>query len=237
MSDRPYAIVATFGVILAAVYSLWAFQRAFTGKPRGENAKMQATSPSARLIVVVPLLGAEPVPRPLPEAGARPHRAHGEARDRPARAEDRLPRAEADKAAKQRRAPPPRRREDAERKLASEEREVILAADRSPITPPDVDWLGDRARARGRRRRGAHRAAAGAAAPPAARPRRSRTSSRPSASSPPAAMLFWQWQRVQRRRPDHHHGGHGARRRLRRVPRRRRPRATALALLRRGRRT
>ena len=39
--DRPYAIVATFGVILAAVYALWAFQRAFTGKPTGENAKMQ----------------------------------------------------------------------------------------------------------------------------------------------------------------------------------------------------
>ena len=39
--DRPYAIVATFGVILAAVYSLWAFQRAFTGKPTGENAKMK----------------------------------------------------------------------------------------------------------------------------------------------------------------------------------------------------
>ena len=37
---------------------------------------------------------AEPVPRPLPEAGARPHRAHGEGQDRPARAEDRLPRAE-----------------------------------------------------------------------------------------------------------------------------------------------
>ena len=35
--DRPYAIVATFGVILAAVYALWAFQRAFTGKPSGEN--------------------------------------------------------------------------------------------------------------------------------------------------------------------------------------------------------
>ena len=33
--DRPYAIVATFGVILAAVYMLWAFQRAFTGKPDG----------------------------------------------------------------------------------------------------------------------------------------------------------------------------------------------------------
>ena len=30
--DRPYAIVATFGVILAAVYLLWVFQRVFTGQ-------------------------------------------------------------------------------------------------------------------------------------------------------------------------------------------------------------
>ena len=46
--DRPYAIVATFGVIFAAVYSLWAFQRAFTGKPRGENAKIRDVSRCAR---------------------------------------------------------------------------------------------------------------------------------------------------------------------------------------------
>ena len=71
----PYAIVATFGVILAAVYMLWAFQRAFTGKPEGENTKMQGRDRSARCVVVAPLLGAQPVPRPLPEAGARPDRA------------------------------------------------------------------------------------------------------------------------------------------------------------------
>jgi NADH-quinone oxidoreductase subunit M len=53
--DRPYAIVATFGVILAAVYSLWAFQRSFTGKPTGENASMRDVS-LRELIVVVPLL-------------------------------------------------------------------------------------------------------------------------------------------------------------------------------------
>jgi NADH-quinone oxidoreductase subunit M len=53
--DRPYAIVATFGVILAAVYGLWAFQRAFTGKPTGENAKMRDVT-LREVIVVVPLL-------------------------------------------------------------------------------------------------------------------------------------------------------------------------------------
>ncbi len=42
--DRSYAIVATAGVILAAVYLLWAFQRAFTGEPRRrerEDARRQ----------------------------------------------------------------------------------------------------------------------------------------------------------------------------------------------------
>jgi NADH-quinone oxidoreductase subunit M len=53
--DRPYAIVATFGVIFAAVYSLWAFQRVFTGKPQGENAKMRDVS-MREVIVVAPLL-------------------------------------------------------------------------------------------------------------------------------------------------------------------------------------
>ena len=53
--DKPYAIVATLGVILAAVYGLWAFQRAFTGKPTGENAKMRDIT-FRELVVVVPLL-------------------------------------------------------------------------------------------------------------------------------------------------------------------------------------
>jgi len=53
--DEPYAIVATFGVILAAVYSLWAFQRAFTGKPRGENAKIRDVT-IREVVVVAPLL-------------------------------------------------------------------------------------------------------------------------------------------------------------------------------------
>jgi NADH-quinone oxidoreductase subunit M len=55
--DRPYAIVATFGVILAAVYALWAFQRAFTGKPSAENVGMKDVS-LRELVVVVPLLAA-----------------------------------------------------------------------------------------------------------------------------------------------------------------------------------
>ena len=53
--DRPYAIVATFGVILAAVYSLWVFQRAFTGKPRVRTPRC-ATSTLREVVVVAPLL-------------------------------------------------------------------------------------------------------------------------------------------------------------------------------------
>ena len=33
--DRPYAIISAVGVILAAVYLLWAFQRVFMGEPPG----------------------------------------------------------------------------------------------------------------------------------------------------------------------------------------------------------
>jgi len=53
--DRPYAIVATFGVVLSAVYLLWAFKRAFTGKPEGENAILRDLS-VRELATVVPLL-------------------------------------------------------------------------------------------------------------------------------------------------------------------------------------
>jgi NADH-quinone oxidoreductase subunit M len=54
--DRPYAIVATFGVILAAVYMLWSFQRSFTGRARNGVAKIKDVN-FRELVVVVPLIG------------------------------------------------------------------------------------------------------------------------------------------------------------------------------------
>ncbi|HET9441956.1 MAG TPA: NADH-quinone oxidoreductase subunit M [Acidimicrobiales bacterium] len=39
-THRWYAVVATSGVILAAVYLLWAYQRVFHGEAKGENATM-----------------------------------------------------------------------------------------------------------------------------------------------------------------------------------------------------
>ncbi|GMU78554.1 MAG: NADH:ubiquinone oxidoreductase subunit M [Acidimicrobiia bacterium] len=53
--DRPFAIVATFGVILAALYMLWAFQKAFTGRARGAVAKIRDVD-LREIVVVVPLV-------------------------------------------------------------------------------------------------------------------------------------------------------------------------------------
>jgi NADH-quinone oxidoreductase subunit M len=52
---RWWAVVATVGVILGAVYMLWMFQRVFTGVPEGENATMHDAT-ARELVVVVPLL-------------------------------------------------------------------------------------------------------------------------------------------------------------------------------------
>jgi NADH-quinone oxidoreductase subunit M len=52
---RPYAVIATVGVILAAVYMLWGFQRVFTGEPEGENVQFRDLD-RRELASVVPLL-------------------------------------------------------------------------------------------------------------------------------------------------------------------------------------
>lgn len=54
-THRFYVGVAATGVIFAALYLLWAFQRVFTGEPTGENAKMKEITPR-ELLCVVPLL-------------------------------------------------------------------------------------------------------------------------------------------------------------------------------------
>ena len=53
--EKPYAIVSALGVVLAAVYLLWAFQRAFMGVPSSENASLKDLS-FRELACVVPLL-------------------------------------------------------------------------------------------------------------------------------------------------------------------------------------
>ncbi len=53
---RWWAVVATVGVILAALYLLWAYQRVFHGEPDGENASMRDLSLS-EFLSIAPLLG------------------------------------------------------------------------------------------------------------------------------------------------------------------------------------
>ena len=53
--ERPYAIISAIGVILAAVYLLWAFQRVFTGEPEGENKGLKDLD-MRELTCVAPLL-------------------------------------------------------------------------------------------------------------------------------------------------------------------------------------
>ena len=71
LTSRWYAVVATTGVILAAVYLLWAVQRAFTGEPDERERRRRATSRSASSHGRA-AARAVAVPRLLPEAGARP---------------------------------------------------------------------------------------------------------------------------------------------------------------------
>ena len=54
-SARWWAVVAASGVILAALYLLWAYQRAFHGPASGDNATMADLRPG-ELLGIVPLL-------------------------------------------------------------------------------------------------------------------------------------------------------------------------------------
>ena len=56
MAHRWWAVIATVGVILAAVYLLWAYQRVFHGPAEGENADMPDLRFSEGLLLL-PLLG------------------------------------------------------------------------------------------------------------------------------------------------------------------------------------
>ena len=64
---RWWAVVATFGVVLAAVYLLWAYQRVFHGEPDGENATVRDMTwregaVMAPLLALIVFLGVFPRP-------------------------------------------------------------------------------------------------------------------------------------------------------------------------------
>ena len=66
-AHRWWAVAATVGVILAAVYLLWAYQRVFHGPARGDNAKMadlrwREGLVLAPLLVLIIFLGVYPRP-------------------------------------------------------------------------------------------------------------------------------------------------------------------------------
>ncbi len=67
LTQRPYAVVAAAGVVLAALYLLWAYQRVFTGEPDEANAGMpdlnvREVLTVAPLIVLSLVLGLYPKP-------------------------------------------------------------------------------------------------------------------------------------------------------------------------------
>jgi NADH-quinone oxidoreductase subunit M len=57
ITHRWYAVVGATGVILAALYLLWAYQRVFHGEPSGDNATMADMRWKDRW-VMLPLLAA-----------------------------------------------------------------------------------------------------------------------------------------------------------------------------------
>jgi NADH-quinone oxidoreductase subunit M len=64
---RWWAVVATTGVILAALYLLWAYQRVFHGEPEGENATIvdmtwKERAVMAPLLLLIVFLGVYPKP-------------------------------------------------------------------------------------------------------------------------------------------------------------------------------
>jgi NADH-quinone oxidoreductase subunit M len=66
-SARWWAVVATTGVILAALYLLWAYQRSFHGAAEGDNATMPDLRVSellgiAPLLALIVFLGVYPKP-------------------------------------------------------------------------------------------------------------------------------------------------------------------------------
>jgi NADH-quinone oxidoreductase subunit M len=67
VTRRWWAVAATGGVILAAIYLLWAYQRVFHGEPEGENARIADMSWRERfvmapLVVLIVFLGVYPKP-------------------------------------------------------------------------------------------------------------------------------------------------------------------------------
>ena len=75
-SHRWWAVVAAVGVIIAALYLLWAYQRVFHGTPDEANRSMPDLR-AREAIVLAPAPRSDRVPRCLSQARARAHGAFG----------------------------------------------------------------------------------------------------------------------------------------------------------------
>jgi NADH-quinone oxidoreductase subunit M len=67
LTHQWWALVATFGVVLSAIYLLWAYQRSFHGKAEGANASVRDLTFAERaviapLIILIVVLGVFPKP-------------------------------------------------------------------------------------------------------------------------------------------------------------------------------
>jgi len=67
LPHRWWAVVATFGVVIAALYLLWAYQQAFHHKPDPANAAVRDLGWTERvviapLLILIVLLGVYPKP-------------------------------------------------------------------------------------------------------------------------------------------------------------------------------
>jgi NADH-quinone oxidoreductase subunit M len=67
ITHRWWAVVATAGVVLAAVYLLWAYQQVFHGRPSGENSRVKEMTwregaVMAPLVVLIVVIGIYPRP-------------------------------------------------------------------------------------------------------------------------------------------------------------------------------
>ena len=81
VAHRWWAVVAAAGVIFAALYLLWAYQRVFHGTPDDANRSMPDLTWQEKL-VMLPLVGAHRVLGGVPQAGDRADGARGQRLDR-----------------------------------------------------------------------------------------------------------------------------------------------------------
>ena len=140
LTARWWTVVAAAGVILAALYLLWAYQRVFHGEPDGDNAEMRDLT-LAEGLVLAPLLGLivflgvypKPVLERIEPSVDAPHRARRGAAPTTAEPDGRRggPRRS------------PTRRRAATTRTRS--RLMLAQAVRPDRRPPGVDWARARA--------------------------------------------------------------------------------------------